>query len=61
MLGEDAPSERLDFAERDGSHSGPFKAETETANPTEKIEDIHKIPRFWAKIVVDLPGPLALW
>jgi hypothetical protein len=29
---EDAPSERIDLTERDGSHSGSFKPETKSAN-----------------------------
>jgi hypothetical protein len=32
VFGEDAPSERLDFTERDGSHSGSFEAEAKPAN-----------------------------
>jgi len=32
VLGEDAPAERIDLAERDGSHSGSFEPEAETAN-----------------------------
>jgi hypothetical protein len=32
MLGEDAPTELIDFAERDCSHSGSFKSEAESAN-----------------------------
>jgi hypothetical protein len=32
MLGEDAPAEGVDLAERDGSHSGSLKAKTESAD-----------------------------
>jgi hypothetical protein len=32
MLPEDRSGIWLNFAEGDGSHSGPFEAETETAN-----------------------------
>jgi hypothetical protein len=32
VLGEDFPAERIDLAERDGSHSGSFKPEAEAAN-----------------------------
>jgi hypothetical protein len=41
VLGEDAPTERIDFAERDGSHSGPFEAETKSADAGKEVEDIH--------------------
>lgn len=44
MLGEDSPAERIDLAECDGSHPGSFEAEAETADPAEKIEDIHLFP-----------------
>jgi hypothetical protein len=45
VLGEDFATERLPFAERDGSHSGSFKPEAEAADPAEKVEDIHSHPR----------------
>jgi len=44
MLGEDSSTERIDLAERDGSHSGSFKSETEAADAAEEIEDIHSRP-----------------
>lgn len=41
MFCEDFLAERLDFTERDGSHSGSFEPEGEAADPAEKVEDIH--------------------
>lgn len=44
VLGEDGTTERLDFAERDGSHPGALEAEAESTDATEKVEDIHNSP-----------------
>jgi hypothetical protein len=41
VLGKDLPAERIDFAERDGSHPGPFEAEAETSDAGKEVEDIH--------------------
>jgi hypothetical protein len=41
VFSEDSSAERINLAEGDGSHSGPFKAKTETADSREEIEDIH--------------------
>ena len=41
MPGEDAPAVGVDFAEGNGSHSGPFKSEAEAADAGKKVEDIH--------------------
>jgi hypothetical protein len=40
-MGENLSAKDVDLAERDGSHSGPLKAEGEAANSREQIEDIH--------------------
>ena len=40
MLCEDRARERLDFTERDGSHSGSFEAKRETANSAKEVKDI---------------------
>jgi hypothetical protein len=44
VLCEDASGERLDFTERDGSHSGSFEAKGKTADAGEEVEDIHSPP-----------------
>ena len=44
VLGEDCATERLDFAERDGSHSCALEAERKATDATEKVEDIHNCP-----------------
>jgi len=44
MLGEHASAERVDFAERNGSHSGSFEPETESTNSREEVEHIHFAP-----------------
>ena len=41
VLGEDASAVGIDFAESDGSHSGSFEAETESADAGKEVEDIH--------------------
>lgn len=41
MLAEDGAAVGLDFAERDGSHSGALEPEAESADAAEKVEDIH--------------------
>jgi hypothetical protein len=41
VLREDGAGERLDLAERDGSHPGSLEPEAEAANSAEEIEDIH--------------------
>ena len=35
------PAEHIDFAECDRGHPGPLKAETETTDAAEKVEDVH--------------------
>ncbi len=40
VFGEDFSTERIDLAERDGSHSGSFEPEAETADSTKEVEDI---------------------
>ena len=47
MLGKDGALERLDLAERDGSHSGSLKPEAEAANSAEEVEDIHLLSGVW--------------
>lgn len=51
MFGEDALTEWLDFAERDGSHSGSFEPEAEAADSAEKVEDIHRLPSIINKLI----------
>ena len=58
MLGEHSAAEGVDFAERDGSHSGPLEPEAEPADSREEVEDIQEMP---PKIAVDMVGPLGLW
>jgi hypothetical protein len=41
VLRQGRPAEGVDLAERDGSHSGSFKAEAEAADSAEEVEDIH--------------------
>ncbi len=41
MLGEHGAAIGVDFTEGNGSHAGTLEPETESADPTEKIEDIH--------------------
>jgi hypothetical protein len=41
MLRKDCSAIGINLAEGDGSHSRSFKAETESADATEEIEDIH--------------------
>ena len=50
MLFEDGAAERLDFTERDGSHSGSFEPEAESADAAEKVEDIHGFRHLWLMI-----------
>jgi hypothetical protein len=40
VLSQDGATVRLDFAERDCSHSGPFESETESPDAAEKVKDI---------------------
>ena len=39
MLAKYTAAEAVDFTERDGLHAGPFKAERETADAREQVED----------------------
>lgn len=39
VLSEDGPAVGVDLAEGDGTHSGSFKPEAETADPAEEVED----------------------
>jgi hypothetical protein len=41
VLGEHSSAERIDLAERDGSHPGPFEPEGEAADAREQVKDIH--------------------
>lgn len=41
MLSEDGAATGVDFAERDGSHSGSFEAKAEAADAAEEVKDIH--------------------
>ena len=45
MLGKDSPGERVNFTERDSSHSSSFKAEREAADSRKEVEDIHLFPQ----------------
>jgi hypothetical protein len=41
VLSQNGSGVGVDFAERDGSHSGSLEAETESADAAEQVEDIH--------------------
>jgi hypothetical protein len=41
MLGEDSAAEGIDFAEGDGSHSGSFKPEAESADAGKEVKHPH--------------------
>jgi hypothetical protein len=55
VLCEDGSAERLDFAERDGSHSGSLKPEAEAADTAKEVEDAHVMPPPANR------GPAAAW
>jgi hypothetical protein len=48
VLGQDALTEGIDFAEANGCESGSFEAKAEPSNAAEKIEDSH---HFGKKLV----------
>ena len=43
MFSQDGSRDRLDFAERDGSHPGSLESEGESADAGKEVEDIHGI------------------
>lgn len=45
MLSQNGSAIGLDLTEGDGSHSGSFKSEAESANAAEEVEDIHAAHR----------------
>jgi hypothetical protein len=57
VVGKSVLAISVDLTERDGSHSGSFEPEAESADTGKEVEDIH----FCPKTGVDRLGPMALY